>query len=373
MVVPNFTLLGFDEWCRIRSGLSNASIAKALSVDVDTVEGWREGHGIPDPSVTLLPLQIALKTPWPPATAEETWRELLQMIASAKPETAPRKRTPKSAPKVEAPKAKAEPAAPKVDAVLLPILTDLEAGAERLAPAVLAAEQTSLGWFARNLERYKKYVTKRDTRHRKACLGFLIERAEALLEKARGRREDLQGRLGELKEAVDRFETLRNQCSDKLGRKIDENIGLWRELQKAAPIFNPAQQACERATNKTLAGLEDAITRGEATVADWTARQNAIAEEAVITLSWVTRDSALGERLEHSWQKRGGSWPEGFDPFDGECICKDKLADSYRVGTQFNHKNPPEIDIAQEIDLTVVGLQRRQEKAREVAAGVSSK
>ncbi|MBT9585820.1 hypothetical protein IV102_20935 [bacterium] len=369
--MPNFVLVGFDKWCRIKSGLSNAKIAAAISTQEkryseEDVRGWRDGGSINDPSSVLLPLRVALKEPWPPATAEEAWVELLEVLSAAVPFTG----TPtaaKPAPVLEPTRASAprpKPAPPKTDPVLEACKADIERAAEELAGVVSLADQVQAGWFTRTAEKLKKYAAGRDMKHRKAYLQYCLQRAETTLEKARSRRADLAAKLAGLGAALGTFDTMQKECTERMERKRDENVALWRELKQAAPQVATARQTFERATSKSLAGLDDVLKRAEAAVTDWKAKHDMISDEGGITLSWVSRDSKIGQRLR--LQHTNASWNAEFDPFEGCCICKDKLADSYKVGGSHKQEKPVEIDLACEIDLTVVGLQRRQEAVQAI-------
>lgn len=374
LFVPNFVLVGFDKWCRIKSGLSNAKIAAAISTQEkryseEDVRGWRDGGSITDPSTVLLPLRVALKEPWPPATAEEAWVELLEVLSAAVPFTG-NPTTAKPAPVLEPTRASAprpKPAPPKTDPALEACKADIERAAEELAGAVSLADQVQAGWFTRTAEKIKKYAASRDMKHRKAYLHYSLQRAETTLEKARSRRADLAAKLASLGAALSTFDTMQKECTERMERKRDENVALWRELKQAAPQVATARQTFERATSKSLASLDDVLKRAEAAVADWKAKHDVISEEGGITLSWVSRDSKVGQRLR--LQHANTKWKADFDPFEGCCICKDKLADSYKVGGSHKQEKPVEIDLACEIDLTVVGLQRRQEAVQAICEG----
>jgi hypothetical protein len=368
--VPNFVLVGFDKWCRIKSGLSNAKIAAAISTaekrySEEDVRGWRDGGVIVDPSTTLLPLRVALKGPWPPATAEEAWLELLEILGAAVPhEGAPIAARP--APVLEPTRStppRPRPAAPpKTDPALEACKADIERCAEELTQVVSLADQVQAGWFTRTAEKFKKYAAGRDTKHRKAYLQYCLQRAQTNLEKARSRRAELVAKLADLGAALGTFDTMQKECTERMERKRDENVALWKELKQAAPQVATARQTFEKAQSKTLANLDDVLKRAEAAVADWQAKSDQISDEGAISLSWLTADSKVGQRLRR--QHTSTAWAADFDPFEGCCICKDKLADSYKVGGSHKQEKPVEIDLCCEIDLTVMGLQRRQEVAR---------
>lgn len=359
------TLPGFDKWCRIKSGLSNAKIAQTVSTSEkryteEDVRCWRDGEGIPEPGLTLLPLRKALMAVWPPATAEDAWQELLAVIGAGVPwtgSTAERKAAPVLEP-IRATPPRPKAAAPKTEPAVEACKAALKQTQEELAPAVHLADQIQAGWFTRTQEKFKKYSAARDLKHRKAYLEDCLKRADAFLEKARSRRSELATRLEGLGAALAGFDRLQKECTERMERQRDENVGLWRELKAAAGEVATARQAYEKANAKSLASLDDVLKRAENTRADWQTRHDAIEGEGAISLAWLTPQSKLGQRLQSA------SWSDDSDPFEGHCICKDKLADNYKVGGSHKQEKPVEIDLACEIDLTVVGLKRRQEAVR---------
>ena len=358
MSVSYFFLPGFDKWCRISSGLSNAQIAEAVGVRDQDVSGWRAGEGMTDPSATLAGLRASLIATWPPATAEQAWQELLQVIAGARPASeAPAPRA-----QVEVLPTRSSPVRPKAavkalaDPELAELLTRIDSGLEGANRAVTMAEQVQAGGFTRTVERFKKYVAGRDLKHRKAFLAFCLERGQASLDKATARRETLTTALDELIGGVTAFETMDDIRRERMQRNRDENVALWRELKAARPTVANARQAWTRAQGKSLTAIDEVLKRGQALLADWQAKHDAIQEQAGVTLAWLTPQSKVGQRL-HGL----GPWAEGVDPFEGEVVCKDKLADCYKVS---GSSKGVEIDLCAEIDLTVVGLERRREAAQ---------
>lgn len=354
-------MTGFDKWCRVKSGLSNYNIAQALGVSVEDVQAWREGEPVPNPAETLRPMQAALSGPWPPATAHQAWLELVELIEAARPTDPPGPR--KLAPPVEIPlktttKKKAAAPAAKTDPELDALKKEMDAAQEAVNAAVQAAEQTSAGWFTRTSEKFKKYAPLRSPAHRKAFLAHTLGRAQPALEKLQTRRSELTSALARLHAALSAFDEMQRKCGERMEKKRDENVDLWRQLKASAPVVATARQAHDKGKSKSLAGLEDALKRAETLVADWQAKHDAIADEAGVSLNWVTRESKLGQRL------AGGTWDGDTDPFEGVCICKDKLADNYRQGPSQPVDRPIEIDLVCEIDLSIAGLEQRQKVAR---------
>jgi hypothetical protein len=363
--VPYYVIPGFDKWVRVRSGLSNEKIAAALSVSADTVQGWREGEGVLDPSATLVPLRVAVKGPWPPATAEDVWQELAALIAAAEKGTpveapAPRVRQDKNLTPVTAPKKKA--AVAQSDPQVTAIKAEIDAALEQVRVASQNAGQVSGGWFTRTSDKYKKYVPNRDLKHRKAYLEHCLSRADALLERARTRRTELATALDRLAGALRSFDELQAQCADKI-RQREANAELATDLKRAAPLISMARQTHDKARTKDLLSVDEALKRAETTVQDWQSKRDAIGEPAGISLNWVGRNSRLVERLKAAASK---NWAADFDPFEGNVICKDKLADSYKSGQQFNNEKPVDIDLSCEIDLTVAGTEEKQRAARDL-------
>ena len=374
-------MVGFDKWCRILSGLTSAKIAAAISTDAARyteaeIDGWRAGEGIFEPLTTLQPLRPVLMALWPPATAEQAWQELLAVIAACVPVSqAPAPRViPTPIPiRQTAPRPKAA-APPPGDPVLQANQAEIDRILEQLAQAVTAADQVQSGWFSRTTEKFKKYISNRDFKHRKAYLDHCLKRADTSLEKIRARRTALADCLAALGSALSAFDTMQTQCTERMERKRDENAALWKELKTASPRVTLARQALTKATTKTLAGIEDSQRRAEATAADWKVKYDAITEPGQITFYWLTADSKLGQRLQQVWQKErvqtssGWAWAEQFDPFEGSCICRDKLADSYKVGASHRQEKPVEIDLCAEIDLTLVSLAMRQSAAQAICS-----
>ena len=351
-------LPGFDKWCRISGGLSNAQIAQTLGVAEAEVAGWRAGEGLADPSERLAGLRAALIATWPPATAEQAWQELLAVIAGARPagEVAPRAQ-------VEVLPTRATPVRPKTssskappDPELAVLLERLETHSEEAQRAATQAEQVQIGWFTRTLERQKKYASGRDRKHLKAFLHFCVERGQATLAKNVARREALASAMDSLISAVTDFEKMDDQCTERMQRNRDENVPLWRELKAARPNVALARQAWTRFQSKSLAGIDEVIARGKLLLAEWQAKAEAIGDPEGVTLSWLHRDSKVGQRL-----VAAGSIAPEVDPFEGLVVCKDKLADSYKVST--GGSKGVEIDLCAEIDLTVLGLEGRREAA----------
>ncbi len=351
-------LPGFDKWCRISGGLSNSQIAQALGVSEAEVSGWRAGAGLADPAASLAGLRTALIAIWPPATAEQAWQELLAVIAGARPagEVAPRAQVevlPTRATPVR-PKASSSKAAP--DAELAALLERLEAHGEEAQRAATQAEQVQIGWFTRTLERQKKYAAGRDRKHLKAFLNFCLERGQATLARNVARRDALAAAMDLLIEDVKAFESMDDQCTERMQRNRDENVPLWRELKAARPNVALARQAWTRFQSKSLAGIDEVITRGKSLLAEWQARVEGISEAEGVTLSWLHRDSKVGQRL-----LAAGAFAPEADPFEGLVVCKDKLADSYKVST--GGSKGVEIDLCAEIDLSILGLEGRREAA----------
>lgn len=355
--MSDLVLPGFDKWCRISGGLSNAQIARTLGVSEASVAGWRAGEGLADPGATLAGLRAALIDTWPPATAEQAWQELLAVIAGARPagEVTPRSQ-------VEVLPTRATPVRPKASAKAAPnpelaaLLENLEAHLEEAQRAATQAEQVQIGWFTRTLERQKKYAAGRDRKHFKAFLEFCAERGQATLSRNVGRRDALVAAMAALLQDVVAFETMDDQCTERMQRNRDENVPLWRELKAARPDVALARQAWSRFQSKSLTGIEEVIARGTSLVADWRARFEALSESPEVSLSWLRPDSKVGQRL-----LALGTVGEGSDPFEGLVVCKDKLADSYKVST--GGSKGVEIDLCAEIDLTIVGLEGRRQAA----------
>jgi len=155
---------------------------------------------------------------------------------------------------------------------------------------------------------------------------------------------------------------MQEACTEGMRRERDAYVELWRELKLVAPVVALARQALERATSKSLANVNDVLQRAESTMSDWQSKYEAISEPATIGLTWLTPESKLGQRLRQQYSE--ADWSEDFDPFEGCCLCKDKLADRYKVAGSHKQEKPVEIDLACEIDLTVVDVKRRQEAVR---------
>lgn len=357
IVVSDLVLPGFDKWCRISAGLSNAQIAQVVGVGEAVVAGWRAGESLSDPSASLAGLRTALIATWPPATAEQAWQELLAVIAAARPagEVAPRAQT-------EVLPTRSTPVRPKTAVKAAPnpelatLLESLDLHLEEAQKAATQAEQVQIGWFTRTLERQKKYASGRDRRHLKAFLNYCGERGQATLSRNIGRRDALAAAMGLLLQDVVAFETMDDQCTERMQRNRDENVALWRELKAARPNVALARQAWTRFQGKSLAGIEEVIARGKSLLGEWQAKFEEISEPEGVTLSWLHRDSKVGQRL-----LALGTMPPEADPFEGLVVCKDKLADSYKVST--GGSKGVEIDLCAEIDLTVLGLEGRRRAA----------
>lgn len=355
--MSDLVLPGFDKWCRISGGLSNAQIAQELGVNEAKVAGWRAGEGLADPSGTLAGLRTALIATWPPATAEQAWQELLAVIAGARPagEVAPRAQ-------VEVLPTRSTPVRPKAaakappNAELAALLESLERHLEEAQRAATQAEQVQIGWFTRTLERQKKYASGRDRKHLKAFLGFCGERGQATHARNVGRRDALVTAMKDLIQDVTAFETMDDQCTERMQRNRDENVALWRELKAARPNVALARQAWTRFQSKSLVGIEEVIARGASLLADWQAKFESLEDSQGVALAWLHRDSKVGQRL-----LAQGAIAEGADPFEGLVVCKDKLADSYKVST--GGSKGVEIDLCAEIDLTTIGLEGRRQAA----------
>ncbi len=355
--MSNVVLPGFDKWCRISSGLSNAQIAKTLGVSEAEVAGWRAGEGLVEPAAALAGLRTALIATWPPATAEQAWQELLVVIAGARPagEVAPRVQA-------EVLPTRATPVRPKAAAKAAPnaelagLLERLEAHLEETQRAATQAEQVQIGWFTRTLERQKKYASGRDRKHLKAFLHFCVERGQATQSRNIARRDALRSALDLLIKDVTDFEAMDDQCTERMQRNRDENVPLWRELKAARPNVALARQAWARCTSKSLAGIEEVLSRGQSLVAEWQARYEGLMEAEGVTLAWLHRDSKVGQRL-----LTLGSIAPDADPFEGLVVCKDKLADSYKIST--GGSKGVEIDLCAEIDLAILGLEGRRQLA----------
>lgn len=354
--MSDLVLPGFDKWCRISGGLSNAQIANALGVTEARVAGWRAGEGLADPGDTLAGLRTALIDIWPPATAEQAWQELLAVIAGARPagEVTPRAQ-------VEVLPTRASPVRPKAAAKAPPnpelaaLLESLNVHLEEAQRAATQAEQVQIGWFTRTVDRQKKYASGRDRKHLKAFLEFCGERGQATLSRNIARRDALAAALDLLIQDVVAFETMDDQCTERMQRNRDENVPLWRELKAARPDVALARQAWTRSQGKGLTGIDEVIARGTALLAEWQAKFEAISEPQGVSLSWLHRDSKVGQRLVAL-----GSIGDS-DPFEGLVVCKDKLADSYKVSS--GGTKGVEIDLCAEIDLTTVGLEGRRQAA----------
>jgi hypothetical protein len=240
---------------------------------------------------------------------------------------------------------------------------EIERAAEELKREANLADQVQAGWFKRTAEKYKKYIASRDLKHRKAYLAYCLEKAEATLQKTRSRREELVTRLASLEKAIATFDGMQETCTEGMQRNRDAHVELWRELKQVAPLVALARQAHERGTGKSLANLDDVLQRAEAAMGDWQSKLDTISDPAEISLAWLTPESKLGQRLR---QQYAGSadWAPDLDPFEGCCLCKDKLADRYKVAGSHKQEKPVEIDLACEIDLTVVDLARRQEAVK---------
>jgi hypothetical protein len=360
--VPNFVLGGFDKWCRIVSGMSNAKIAAAVSTpdrnfSEEDVVSWRNGGALPDPSTTLLPLRVALKGPWPTATAEQAWVELLEVLSKAEPHEGPI--VLKSAPALEPIRSspvRPKPAAAAVDPVLEACKVEMELAADEVTQVCYLADQIRAGWFARAIDKIKKYQASRDAKHRKAYLQFCLQRGETLVEKASNMRSELTAKRDRLAAAVGTFDTMQRECSIRMERKLDENVGLWKQIKASAALIATSRQTLDRANSKSLTGLEDTLKRAQTATGDWKSKISAISEDGKISLNWLTKESKLGQRL-----IQRGAVGSDVDPFEGLCVCNDKLADNYKSGTPGAAEKPVEIDLAGEIDLTVLGLEGRQQ------------
>ncbi|MBX3171639.1 MAG: hypothetical protein KF760_29790 [Candidatus Eremiobacteraeota bacterium] len=360
--MSDLVLPGFDKWCRISGGLSNAQIARALGVSEARVAGWRAGEGLADPSASLAGLRTALIAIWPPATAEQAWQELLAVIAGARPagEVAPRAQ-------VEVLPTRATPVRPKAAAKAAPnpelaaLLERMERHLEEAQRAATQAEQVQIGWFTRTLERQKKYASGRDRKHIKAFLEFCGQRGQATLSKNVARRDALVAAMEALLQDVTAFERMDDQCTERMQRNRDENVPLWRELKAARPNVALARQAWTRFQSKSLAGIEEVVARGASLLADWQAKFEAISEPQGVSLSWLHRDSKVGQRL-----LAQGALSQDADPFEGLVVCKDKLADSYKVST--GGSKGVEIDLCAEIDLTIIGPEGRRQAASALLA-----
>lgn len=359
--MPNFVLGGFDKWCRIVSGMSNAKIAAAVSTpeqqfsEADVIS-WRNGGALPDPSTTLLPLRVALKGPWPTATAEQAWVELLDVLSKAEPHEGPI--VLKSAPALEP--IRSTPVRPKaavaaVDPLLEACKVEMELAAEELTQASNQSDQIRAGWFARTIDKIKKYQASRDPKHRKAYLQFCVQRGETVVEKATNMRAELSSKRDRLAAAISTFDTMQKECSIRMERKLDENVGLWKQIKASTELVATSRQVLDRANSKSLTALDDTLKRAQTAVADWKSKISAISDDGKISLNWLTKESKLGQRL----IQRGAFDPQ-VDPFEGVCVCNDKLADSYKSGASGASEKPVEIDLASEIDLTVLGLEGRQ-------------
>lgn len=342
------------------SGLSNYKIAQALGVSEEDIQAWREGEPIPNPAEALRPMQAALGVTWPPATAHQAWLELVELIDKAKPSDPPGPRRlskPVEIPLKTTVKKKAAPAA-KIDPELDALMKEMDAALEVLNAAALAADQTSAGWFTRTVEKFKKYSPLRSPAHRKAFLSHTLIRAQAALEKLQSRRSELAAALDRLGGALKAFDDMQRECGVRMEKKRDDNVDLWRQLKASAPEVATARQANDKARSKTLAALDDAVKRAETLMSDWQGKHDAITDEAAVSLNWVTPQSKLGQRL------AGGTWEGDTDPFEGVCVCKDKLADNYRPVASQPGEKPIEIDLVSEIDLSIASLEQRQKVAR---------
>lgn len=374
--VSQFVLPDFDKWCRVSGGLTNAKLAAALSVDgrkfsADDVDSWRLGGPLDDPSTILKPLQMALMRPWPPETAEKAWQELLAVIAGAIPasEAPPPRVLNPLIPVRSTPLRPAKAAVPDFDPEVEAVKTDINSGVERLAKAVQASEQVAGGWLARTTDKFKKYVTSRDFKHRKAFLQATLERAESTLEKNRARRDELAGAITALGTALATFDAMQKQNTERMERKRDENVNQWREIKLALPLVAQSRVTHDKAKSKSLPAIEELVKRSQTAVTDWKTKFDSISEAPQVTLAWLTPTSKVGARLKQIWDAKacGGEWPEGFDPFEDAVICRDKLADNYKVGVNHAGEKPVEIDLAAEIDLGIVDLETRRSAAKAVA------
>jgi len=326
-----------------------------------------------DLSQLFLPLRVALQGPWPPATAEQAWQELLRVVSEAVPasEAPPPRTVNKPQPtRATPPRAKSAATPTKLDPRVEAVKEQLHQAMDRLAQAAQAAEQVQAGWYTRTSEKFKKYSSARDLKHRKAFLEASLLRSATSLERVRSRHQELKNQLDQLTSAIAAFEALEKECSRLMQQNHDENVGLWRELKAAQPLLLVARQTLDKTRSKNLTALEDSLKRAETTTADWTARHQAITEPAQVSLSWLTTGSKLGQRLQTHWQQirvqtpEGWDWPDDHDPFEGACVCKDKLADHYKVGGSHKQEKPIEIDLAAETDLLLIGLEARRQSAR---------